>query len=228
MRRVALFMGWMFVFAAMAEPALAQWRWGIGLNGGYETGGNLYRVKSDQAAPRWPRPDGGGTVDGTELRAEIDGFASFGVRATLEHPRGLGAIVSASISDLDVNVIRRTLAENVDKVPWDQWFTIQVQAVATWTLLREGNSPYLLAGFGLTSFDSEGEALDQSALGLVVGAGYRVRLNRMWMLDLEFRDTFVSLDLDDEAARLSDISSSFEEEGRVQIVELSATLSLMF
>jgi opacity protein-like surface antigen len=228
MRRIALFVGSVIVLVAMAEPALAQWRWGIGLNGGYETGGKLYRVKSDQAAPRWPRPDGSGTVDGTELRAEIDGFASFGVRATLEHPRGLGAILSASISDLDVSVIRRTLAENVDKVPWDQWFTIQVQAVGTWTLLREGNSPYLLAGLGLTSFDSEGDALDQSALGLVVGAGYRVRLNRMWMLDLEFRDTFVALDLDEEAARLSDISSSFEEEGRAQVVELSATLSLMF
>jgi hypothetical protein len=138
MRRIALFVGSVFVLVAMAEPALAQWRWGIGLNGGYETGGKLYRVKSDQAAPRWPRPDGSGTVDGTELRAEIDGFASFGVRATLEHPRGLGAILSASISDLDVSVIRRTLAENVDKVPWDQWFTIQVQAVANMDAAARG------------------------------------------------------------------------------------------
>lgn len=229
MRGCAACLGLLIAFASVAEPAMAQWRWGVGLSGGYETGGKIYRARSSDLAPVWPLPGGTGTVAGTEVRAEIDGFASFGVRATTQHERGYGAILSVSIADLDVSVIRRTVAENVEKVPWDQFLTVSAQLVGTWSLIPAGgNTPYLLAGFGLTTMGSEGAELDQSSLTFVLGAGFRMPVSERLQIDLEFRDTFVGLDLDDEAARLDDVADSFEAEDRVQLLEVSASASLMF
>ena len=212
--------------------ARAEWRWGIGLTGGYETSSKLYRVRSDQEVPPpvWTQPGGNGTVTGEEIRAEVQGFASFGGRITAEHGSGWGGILSVTLSDLDVDAIRRTVSQNVDTVPWDQFFVINVQAVGTWSWLREGDTPYLLAGVGMSSLNSEGPELDQTAFGPVIGAGYRFHIGRMFQFDLEIRDAIVAVDLDDEEARLrEDVDvSSFEGEDRIHLFEVSGTISLMF
>lgn len=229
MHRFAVGMSLLVMVLGMTEPCMAQWRGGIGVGGGYAAGGKLYRASSTANAPVWPLPGGGGTVAGTEIRAEVDGFASFGARATLEHEGGFGAILSVSISDLDVSVIRRTVAENVEKVPWDQYFTTNVNLVGTWSLIAgAGSTPYLLAGLGFATLGSEGAELDQSSLGAVLGAGYRLRVGKLWQLDFELRDTIVGLDLDDEEERLSEVADRFEAESRMHLVDVSAALSLVF
>lgn len=229
MHRCTLALWSIVLVVAMAEPCMAQWRWGVGIGGGYTGGGKLYRASSTDSAPVWPLPSGEGNVSGTEIRAEVDGFASFGVRASLEHEGGFGAILSVSIADLDVSVIRRTVAENVEKVPWDQFLTTNVNLVGTWSLIAgAGSTPYVLAGVGYTTLGSEGVELDQSGVGAVLGAGYRLRIGKLWQLDFELRDTVMSLDLDDEEARLSDVADFFEAESRMHLVDVTATMSLMF
>ena len=232
MRRCAAVL-WSVVLVAMvaglAQPSMAQWRTGIGATGGYAAGGKLYRASSAELAPVWPLPNGSGGVAGTEIRAEVDGYATFGVRASLEHVGGFGAMLGFTISDLDVSVIRRTAAENVEKVPWDQFFITNINLVGTWSLLAGGPStPYLLAGLSYTTLGSEGAELDQSSVGVVLGGGYRLRVGRMWQFDFELRDTLVGLDLDEEEARLSDVGDGFEGESRMHLVEVTATVSLMF
>jgi hypothetical protein len=231
--------------------AQAQWRFAVGLTGGVSTGDRIYRAQADDLVSwRWELPTGGSDVRGTEVLVESAGLfeadspadaLQFGARFTVfSNESPWGGILSFGLSDLDVEATRRTTQDNVDEVPWDQFFTTQVHAVGTYSIQPKTSTPYLLGGLGWLSMDSEGDALDQSSPALVLGGGYRIGGQGRWMLDVEIRGVWASLDLDDERARLeaaieqqadalaTDSQFRFDGEDTYRAIELTVSTSLAF
>ena len=239
------------VLTTGVTSAQAQWRFAVGLTGGVSTGDRIYRAQADDRSTwRWELPTGGTDLRGTEVLVESAGVfeadspadaLQFGARFTVfSNQSPWGGILSFGLSDLDVEATRRTTQDNVDEVPWDQFFTTQVHAVGTYSIEPTTSTPYLLAGFGWLSMDSEGDALDQSSPALVLGGGYRIGGQGTWVLDVEVRGVWASLDLDDERARLEadieqqaaalDTASQFRFDGEdtYRAIELTVSTSLAF
>ncbi|HKK73403.1 MAG TPA: hypothetical protein VKA86_19535 [Candidatus Krumholzibacteria bacterium] len=239
------------VCTTSVTAAQAQWRFAVGLSGGVSTGDRIYRAQADDDVSwRWELPTGGSDVRGTEVLVESAGVfeadnpgdaLQFGARFTVfSNESPWGGILSFGLSDLDVEATRRTTQDNVDEVPWDQFFTTQVHAVGTYSIQPKTSTPYLLAGLAWVSLDSEGDALDQSSPALVLGGGYRIGGRGAWMFDVEIRGVWASLDLDDEQARLEtgieqqaetrDTASGFEFVGEdtYRAIEFTVSTSLAF
>ena len=238
---------------AVASTASAEWRFAVGLQGGVQSGGRLYRASANEVQNwRWEIPAGQIFVDrhsGTEILVEsgalldensdFAGLLEFGLRITMLQDHGpWGGILSLQLQDADVNATVRRTTGAVDTVPWDQFFTTSVELAGTYSFLpAQTSTPFVLAGLAFVSLQSEGSSLDQSKPGLVLGAGWRTRA-LPGVFDLELRGTWIPLDLDDEEARLrqsieqqsqtADPQFAFDDESALLSIGVSASWSLLF
>ena len=207
----------------------ASGEWSVALFSGMEAGGVLYKATSDAGNVNWSSPGGQVEASGNEVRAELEEFGVLGLRVSRKWNEHWGVSASLSLSDIDVRALVRTEADNLDRYDWDQFFVTQAHVVATWDLLPQGNTLYLLGGLGWASVQSEGTSLDKSAPALVYGAGFRLRsLGRALQFDLEVRDAVASFDFDDEEARLDDLATGFDGKDRVHLVDVTVAWVLSF
>lgn len=213
MRRFTIWILTLACAAAVADTARAEWRFGVGLQGGAITSSRLYRASADDATTwRWSQPAGAEDLRGSEVLVETNGlfdgdFANvlqFGVRFTVLSPDSpWGGVFSVALSDLDVNAKVRSTRDNVDDVIWDQFFTAQIHAVGTYALApTENRTPFLLGGLGWVQRSAEGSTLDQGSPALIAGAGLRLGGTEGSVFDLELRGVWSMLDFDEEEARL--------------------------
>lgn len=253
MRRFTTWILTLACVAVVSDGARAEWRLGVGLQGGAITSSRLYRAAADDNITwRWTQPGGAEDLRGSEVLVETKGLfdgdlanvLQFGVRFTvLSADSPWGGVFSVAVSDLDVNAKVRSTQQNVDDVIWDQFFTTQIHAVGTYALApEETRTPFLLGGLGWVQRSSEGATLDQGSLALIGGAGLRLGGTDGWVFDLEVRGVWSALDFDDEDARLeasiaaqnqvvqpdSPSDYRFEGEGAALAFEFNASWSYIF
>jgi hypothetical protein len=208
---------------AFRAPA-ARAEWGFSIVGGLAASGELYKAKAD-VSRSWTNPAGNVSVEGTEIRTEVDEYGLFGIRVLYARDDRWGASFGLSLTDMDVNVFARSAAGAVVSSPWDQLFILNLTAAATFDLLVKGNTPYLLAGVGYTSQDSEGSTLDQSGMSLVLGGGFRIVSLGGVQIELEVRDNISGLELDGERDRLA--PDEWIPSDRLHVWEITAGLTWM-
>ena len=253
MRKLSTWILVLTCLAATVESARAEWRYGLGLQGGAITSSRLYRAAADDRITwRWEQPGGAEDLRGSEVLVETNGLfdgdlanvLQFGVRFTmLSEESPWGGLLTIALSDLDVNAKVRSTRDNVDDVIWDQFFTTQVHAVGTYAFAPGERTPYLLGGLGWVQRSSEGPSLDQGGPAVVLGAGLRFGGGRGWLFDLELRGAWSTLDLDEEDARLEGLIEAqnqvvqppdtpsdyrFEGEDAALAVEINASWSYVF
>ncbi len=212
------------VVGAWAPQTVAAVRqtWSLAVFSGVETGGTFYKAKSDGSTVNWPIPAGNVSYPGTEVRAELEQFADFGLRIGHRLGDHWGFAGSVSFSEVNVRALVRSAANRIEAFDWDQVFAVNGQVVATWDLLPRGNSLYLLSGVGWSSLGAEGSSFSQSGPTFVYGAGFRLRsLGPGLHLDFEFRDAILPLDLDEEKERLAAQAATFDDRSILHVVELT-------
>lgn len=194
--------------------------------GGALAGGKLYKAVS-QDSRVWLSPDGR-QFPGVEIRAEIEETAIGGLRFQKAMGDRWGFGGTFAMGDADVSVLQRTVAPNVEKVDWDQILIVNTEVTAFYDLLPDEQTPYLIAGAGLSLWSGEGASgLDQTAPSVVLGAGYRIR-GFGFDIDLEIRDSLVFSDFDDERARLEVDDGDFETFDPTHVWSITAGWAYVF
>lgn len=234
MRRPATTMSTVLALATMllanALPARAGTQWGIHMEGGGFTGGRLWRADAGQSR-EWIVPDGSTSYFGEQATAEMQSYIIGGGGFFMSSDAGWGLMGRLVFSAVDVDVLVRDGLDEVRTEAWDIYTTIDAHLAGTWTFAPQAaNSPYVLAGFGLTVLGSEGSAADQSSPSISFGGGWRF-WSGGWIFDIEVRDTIVTLDFDDEEARLRERvlpEDGFDAESSVHLLEATLRWGITF
>jgi hypothetical protein len=199
--------------------------------GGVLTSGDLLRVEVPSGLTRqWLTP-AGGSFNAYEFRVTLDedAFLGFSLAYALREPWRLR--LDVGWAELDATAEART-SQTVELHLYDQlrFFTIGLSVERP--LVAEPSYPYLLAGAALTAVGADqATELDQTRLGIRLGAGYQHTFSGGWALRLEVADTIQQLDLEDHVPRLAGGEATdipLEELGPQNLFEVKAGLSAGF
>jgi len=216
---------WACLVAAAAFDARAE-SFSLVFSGGMSAGGNLFRaVSAPSTTGNYTTPDGR-ALAAAEFRTELEETAYFALRGRMPLRRSLSLSLGLGFTDMDVTANRRTIADNVDQIDYDQVFVFAADLSAEYDFLPQGNRPFLSAGIGSVRLDFEerqnGETLDQTKFGLFLGGGFRVRAISFMDLDVEARAMRVAPDFSAERDRLVD-AAKFEGESAIWIWQIGAS-----
>jgi len=218
------------LLALEALPARADVQWGMHLEGGGFTSGRLWRAEAGQSR-EWIVPDGSISYFGEQITVEMESYMIGGGGVFMTSDAGWGLMGRLAFSAVDVDVLVRDGLDEVRTEAWDIYTLIDAQLAGTWTFVPDApNSPYVLAGVGLTLLGSEGSAPDQSGPSVSLGGGWRF-WSGGWFFDIEVRDTIVMLDFDDEEARIRQrvlLEDGFDAESSVHVIEANVRWGITF
>jgi hypothetical protein len=179
--------------AGVAGPDSSAWH--VGLNLGFASGGDLFRVRAGGTVP-WD-PEGGRSFGSAEFLVTLDEGFAYG--ATIQRDLGswLKIDAGASFTRLPMTAAAR-VGETVRVYEYDDlsvaWFGLGLEA----RLTRGRSHPFVTAGGGLTIADgARADSYDQTVLAGRFGVGYQQTISTAMALRLEIVDTVQSLDFGD-------------------------------
>ncbi len=221
-----------FALAIMVQPmpvrAGEKGSWVLSFHGGLSAAGELFRATSETSRD-WITPDGR-RLQGVTLETEIEEFFGGGLRVGTYLTPKVFLQAGLTVSDLNITAVHRTAADAFLSTDYDQMFYLGADLLAAYDLVAEGNTPYIQAGVGLANLAFEGRAdgdsLDQTNVGVVLGGGLRVRSLEGVNIDLDIRATLVSPDLSNEAARFN--ADTFDANGTVALWQLGVNWNFTF
>jgi len=199
---------------------------GVTVFGGVSAGGGIYSASTSQGSVEWTSADGEEQFSGERLKTGLDESAFFGIRFGKGISDQFSWDLSLSHTQMNVSADVLTAARYSYTYNWDTVRATFYEAVLAWDWSKQKNTPYFLAGIGLSNvkFDERettGGQLKQDGVSYVLGGGYRWEFVRF-----EARDHILPTDFSDEEARLP--SDTFNGKNPLQFWEISVGFFLGF
>lgn len=200
-------------------------RWSLDLGAGMAAGGDLFQVIADQTVP-WETPRGATFLARRyDVTLDEDVLVGGGVGYAVGPASSLRLLVQWT--EMDLTALAND-SQYVTPVLWDRASILRGALLWEQRLTATRLQPYLAAGAGWTVLDAGADALDQSSLAPLLGAGLLLRQGERLALRVEVLDGFRQLSSADLVGGLLPQGTDLRERGPQHVVALTAGLRLAF